>query len=66
MSISSCAEGTLLIHNVAEALRRQCELPARLDSPYEIALEMDVAEALKAANRHATDHLAICLLCRAD
>ena len=66
MSICSCAEGTLLINNVAEALRRQCELPAQADTSYEIALEMDVAEALKAANRHATDHLAKCLICRAE
>ncbi len=66
MTICACAEGMLLINNVAEALRRQCELPSRCDSPYEIAAEMDVAEALKAANRHATDHLSSCLICRAD
>jgi hypothetical protein len=65
MSISSCPEGMLLIENVAEALRRQCELPALPVSPDEIAREMDVAEAVKAANRHATDHLSQCPICRA-
>jgi len=66
MSICSCPEGVLLIDNVAEALRRQCELPARPTTPQEIALEMDTAEAVKAANRHATDHLSRCPVCRAD
>jgi hypothetical protein len=64
MSIRSCPEGMHLIDNVAEALRRQCELPARTATPHEIALEMDIAEALKAANRHATDHLSHCPMCR--
>ncbi len=65
MSISPCPEGMLLIDNVSEALRRQCELPALPASPDEIALEIDAAEAVKAANRHATDHLAQCPVCRA-
>jgi hypothetical protein len=65
MSICSCPEGMLLIDNVAEALRRQCELPAPTASPDEIALEMDTAEAVIAANRHATDHLSQCPICRA-
>jgi len=64
MSIRSCPQGILLIDNVAEALRRQCELPAQTASPEEVALEMDIAEALKAANRHATDHLSHCPICR--
>jgi hypothetical protein len=64
MSISNCPEGMLLIDNVAEALRRQCELPAETASPEEVALEMDIAEALKAANRHATEHLSHCPICR--
>jgi hypothetical protein len=63
MSIRSCPQGILLIDNVAEALRRQCELPAQTASPEEVALEMDIAEALKAANRHATDHLSHCPIC---
>jgi hypothetical protein len=61
----SCPEGMLLIENVAEALRRQCELPARTASSAEIALEMDIAEAVKATNREATEHLSHCPICRA-
>lgn len=64
MSILSCPEGSLLIANLAEAMRRQCELPAETKTPYEIALEMDTAEAVQAANRHATDHLIKCPICR--
>jgi hypothetical protein len=64
MSILSCPEGKLLIENLAEAMRRQCELPAESKSTYEIALEMDTAEAVQAANRHATDHLMNCPICR--
>jgi hypothetical protein len=66
MSICSCPEGMLLIDNVAEALRRQCELPTRPASPHEIALDMDTAQTVRAANRHATEHLSTCPICRAD
>jgi len=64
MSILSCPEGALLIENLAEAMRRQCELPARNRSTHAIALEMDTAESVQSANRHATDHLMTCPLCR--
>jgi hypothetical protein len=64
MSILSCPEGKLLIDNLAEAMRRQCDLSAKTTSAYEIALEMDTAEAVQAANRHATDHLMSCPICR--
>jgi hypothetical protein len=66
MSIRYCPEGMLLVDNVAEALRRQCELPALPASSDEIALEMDTAEAVKAANRHATEHLSHCPICRSE
>jgi hypothetical protein len=66
MSILSCPEGTLLIENLAEAMRRQCELPAHTRSDHDVALEMDAAEAVHAANRHATDHLMRCPICRAQ
>ncbi|WP_433965698.1 hypothetical protein [Tunturiibacter gelidiferens] len=64
MSILSCPDGALLIGNLVESLRRQCELPGRTRSSYEIALEMDTAEALQAAYRHAADHLVHCPACR--
>src|ERR1700759_1787070 len=64
MSIQSRPEGSLLVDNLTEAMRRQCELPAEAHSPYEIALEMDTAEALQSAYRHAADHLIACTLCR--
>lgn len=66
MSIRSCPEGTLLLANLAEAMRRQCELAAHPASPHEIALEMDTAEAVQAANRHATDHMMQCPICRTN
>jgi hypothetical protein len=64
MSISYCPEGALLLQNIAEAMRRQCELPAKSKSIEEIAREMDTAEAVQAANRHAADHLMACPICR--
>ncbi|MBB5344212.1 hypothetical protein [Tunturibacter empetritectus] len=64
MPILSCPDGVLLLGNVVEALRRQCELPGKTRSAHEIALEMDTAEALKASYRHAADHLVHCPLCR--
>jgi hypothetical protein len=64
MSILSCPEGTLLIGNLVESLRRQCELPGKTKSTSEIALEMDTAEAVQAAYRHAADHLVHCPSCR--
>ena len=59
-----CPEGTLLLQNIAEAMRRQCELPAKFKSIEEIAREMDTAEAVQGANRHAADHLMACPICR--
>jgi len=64
MSIHSCPDAALLIGNLVESLRRQCELPAKTKSSYQIALEMDTAEALQAAYRHAADHLSRCTVCR--
>jgi len=64
MSTLSCPDGALLVGNLVEALRRQCELPSKTKSAYEIALEMDTAEALKASYRHAAGHLVHCPLCR--
>ncbi|NYF51424.1 hypothetical protein [Tunturiibacter gelidoferens] len=64
MSIHSCPDAALLIGNLVESLRRQCELPGKTRSSYEIALEMDTAEALQAAYRHAADHLVRCPVCR--
>jgi len=64
MSILYCPEGALLLQNIAEAMRRQCELPAKSKSIEEIAREMDTDEAVQAANRHATDHLMTCPICR--
>jgi hypothetical protein len=66
MSIRSCPEGTLLLANLAEAMRRQCELTAYPASLYEIALEMDTSEAVQSANRHATDHMTQCPICRTN
>lgn len=66
MSIRSCPEGTLLLANLAEAMRRQCELAAHPASPHETALEMDSAEAVQAANHHATDHMMQCPICRTN
>ncbi|NYF89133.1 hypothetical protein RBB79_06250 [Tunturiibacter empetritectus] len=64
MSTHYCPEGTLLLQNLAEAMRRQCELPAKSKAIEEIAREMDTAEAVQAANRHAADHLMACPICR--
>ncbi|WP_158792630.1 hypothetical protein [Granulicella sp. L60] len=64
MSILSCPEGARLLNNLAEAMRLQCELPAQTKSSYEIALEMDTAEAVQYATRYATDHLMRCPICR--
>jgi hypothetical protein len=64
MSIRYCPEGTLLLQNLAEAMRRQCELPAKSKLIEEIAREMDTAEAVQDANRHAADHLLACPVCR--
>jgi hypothetical protein len=64
MPILPCPLGNLLIDNVVEALHRQCELPAQPASPEEIALEMEIAEAVKATCRHATDHFSTCPICR--
>jgi len=64
MSIRYCPEGALLLENLAEAMRRQCELPAKSQSIEEIASEMDTAEAVQDANRHAADHLLACPICR--
>jgi hypothetical protein len=64
MSILYCPVGALLLQNIAEAMRRQCELPAKSRSIEEIAHEMDTAEAVQAANRHAADHLMACPICR--
>ena len=64
MSTRYCPEGTLLLQNLAEAMRRQCELPAKSKLIEEIAREMDTAEAVQAANRHAADHLLACPVCR--
>jgi len=66
MSILSCPEGALLINNLAEAMRRQCELSAEPRSTYEIAREMDTAEAVQSATRHATNHLMRCPICRTN
>jgi hypothetical protein len=66
MSILDCPEGMRLIANVSEALHRQCDLPAQASSSEEIAREMDLAEAVRAASRHATDHLSKCPICRTD
>lgn len=64
MSILYCPEGALLHQNITEAMRRQCELPAKSKSIEALALEMDTSEAVQAANRHATDHLMACPICR--
>jgi hypothetical protein len=64
MSILYCPKGALLLQNIAEAMRRQCELPAKSKSIEELALEMDTAEAVQAANRHAADHFMACHVCR--
>jgi hypothetical protein len=64
MSILYCPEGALLLQNISEAMRRQCELPAKSRSIEALALEMDTSEAVQAANRHATDHLMACPVCR--
>jgi len=64
MSVLYCPEGALLLQNIAEAMRRQCELPAKSKSIEALALEMDTSEAVQAANRHATDHLMACPVCR--
>jgi hypothetical protein len=64
MSVQSCPEGMLLIANLGEAMRRQCELPAHPTSADEIALELDASEAVQDANRHATDHIMKCPICR--
>jgi hypothetical protein len=64
MSMRYCPEGALLLQNIAEAMRRQCELPAKSKLIEEIAREMDTAEAVQAANRHAADHLLACPICR--
>ena len=64
MSILYCPEGALLLQNIAEAMRRQCELPAKSKSIEALALEMDTSEAVQAANRHASDHLMKCPICR--
>ena len=64
MSILYCPKGALLLQNIAEAMRRQCELPAKSKSIEELALEMDTAEAVQAANRHAADHFMACPVCR--
>jgi hypothetical protein len=66
MSIQSCPEGSLLVDNLTEAMRRQCELPAETHSPYDISLEMDTAEAVQSAYRHAADHLVDCPYCRTE
>ena len=64
MSVQSCPEGMLLIANLGEAMRRQCELPAHAASADGIALELDTSEAVQDANRHATDHIMKCPICR--
>ena len=64
MSILYCPEGALLLQNIAEAMRRQCELPAKSKSIEALAREMDTSEAVQAANRHAADHLMACPVCR--
>jgi hypothetical protein len=66
MPIHACHEGTLLIANAAEALRRQCELPARTATVIEVALEIHTEEAVNAAIRHVTDHMMHCPICRTD
>jgi hypothetical protein len=64
MSILSCPEGTQLIDNLAEAMLRQFELPSQTRSACEIALEMETAEDIQEATRHAADHLMRCPICR--
>jgi hypothetical protein len=64
MSILACQEGALLISNAAEALRRQCELPPNTGG--NLSLEMEIEEAVQAANRHVADHMMRCPICRTD
>jgi hypothetical protein len=54
----------MLLDNVAEALRRQCELPAESVRADQVTLEHNIAEAVSAATRRATDHLMQCPICR--
>jgi NADH:ubiquinone oxidoreductase subunit F (NADH-binding) len=66
MSILSCPEGTQLIDNLSEAMRRQCEHLAEAKSMQEVAREMETAEEVCAATRHAADHLLQCPICRTN
>ena len=66
MSILACQEGVLLITKAAEALlRRQCEPPAKTHTD-QIALDVDVEEAVEAANHHVAEHMMHCPICRSD
>ncbi|MCU1323732.1 MAG: hypothetical protein JWM43_3381 [Acidobacteriaceae bacterium] len=72
MPLQACPEGSSLIANVAEALSRQCDLRSDIASPdasqgtseTELAGKREIALALRAANRRATEHLMKCPICR--
>ncbi|CAN5529443.1 hypothetical protein BH10ACI4_BH10ACI4_34190 [soil metagenome] len=72
MPLQACPEGSSLIAHVAEALSQECDLrsettssiPSQSASEVEIARKREIAQALRAANRRATEHLMKCPICR--
>ena len=62
VAVGAFAIGALAIGRLA--VRRVVVENAKFKSIEEIAREMDTAEAVQAANRHAADHLLACPICR--